>query len=392
MDYSSIDKTFSTSKDLFRSVSSFIHANPELAFEEHRSHEYLVKELEREGFEVTGSYLNCDTAFLATYGKDKGGPTVCIICEYDALPGVGHACGHNLIAEAGFAAGVAVKRFLEDNPSVKGKVVVMGTPAEERGAGKQVLIERGAFTDIDVAMMVHPAASANEIAPLFIGCVELIVEYQGKAAHAAGYPWEGKNALDAAVTCYNGLAMLRQHVRPACKVHAVIKNGGAAANVVPEYASLSIYYRAPTIPELEELGKRVEDCARAGALLSNTEVKLSTPNPKYLPLRTNATLGEHYRKHCEAEGMKFDEDEKLGKFLATSDIGNVSWQVPTIQPIYHIDAKGPNHSIEFTNGAGDDAAQPNTLIAAKAMAKTCVDVLLDPKALQKAREDFKKTQ
>lgn len=388
--YASIDMIFTEKAADFRAVSTFIHTHPELAFEEHKCHDFLVEKLRKNGFNVIAHYLKCDTAFRATYEGTPGGPTICVMCEYDALPDVGHACGHNLIAEAGYAAGIGIKAFLENNPDVKGKVVVLGTPAEESNGGKQKLIDGGAFKDIDVAMMVHPSNTANEATPLFIGVNVLLAEFYGKAAHAAGYPWDGRNALDGAVSCYNALSMLRQHLKPNCKVHVTIKSGGTAANIVPDYASLIIMYRAPSIAELEELAARVDDCVKAGALVSATKSKVSPLHCTYLPLQSNETLAQLYKQHCEMDGMKFDGAEKLGTFVASSDVGNVSWIVPTIQPIFRIDAKGPNHSVAFTEAAGEDCAQANTLIAARALAKSAADIFCQPKLLAAVKEEFNK--
>ncbi|OQR78094.1 peptidase M20 domain-containing protein 2-like [Tropilaelaps mercedesae] len=356
IDYASIEKVFTERTSDFQAVSDFIHENPELAFEEHKSHAFLAEKLAKEGFTVEEQYLKCETAFRATFEK--------------ASEFILHWYGHSL------------RSFLQ--------IVVLGTPAEESGGGKQKLIDGGAFKDIDVAMMVHPANTANEITPLFIGVNVILAEFHGKAAHAAGYPWDGRNALDGAVGCYSALAMLRQHLRPNCKIHAIIKNGGAAANVIPEYSSLSIFYRAPTLREMEELAERVDHCVKAGALLSSTQATISRPQCDYQPLRSNATLAKLYKKYCEKNGMTFDDAAKRGTFVASSDVGNVSWLVPTIQPIFHIDAKGPNHSVAFTEAAGKSEAQKNTLIAAQAMAYTCADIFCESGLLVSIKEEFQR--
>lgn len=374
-------------REKLNSVSQEIWKNPELYYREVKAHDYLSQQLEGEGFQVQRKYL-LDTAFRAEYSNGLGGPVICVICEYDALPVIGHACGHNLIAEAGFAAGVAVKEALRSDPKLEGKIVVLGTPAEESGGGKIDLINAGAFKDIDVAMMVHPSRS-NELAPLFIGVGHISVAYHGKAAHSSGAPWEGVNALDAAVMCYNGLSYLRQHIGPNCRVGAIFTNGGAAVNIIPEYSAMDILYRAPTVAKMEELRKKVMSCVTAGTEATGCTAEV-TRSFSFKPVVTNSVLAELYRKHAEALGVEFD-DEKPGanRFVASSDMGDVCHTVPSIHPIFRIDSVGPNHTKEFSDAAGHPSAQPPTLVAAKAMALTCLDILLSPGGLlPKAKEVF----
>ncbi|XP_064462433.1 xaa-Arg dipeptidase-like [Ornithodoros turicata] len=375
-------------QEKFNLISQQIWSNPELFYEEVQAHDCLCKALEDEGFEVQRHY-NLKTAFRAEFGSGGNGPVVCIICEYDALPVVGHACGHNLIAEAGFAAGVAVKETLQSDPNLAGKVVVLGTPAEERDGGKKDLIAAGAFNDIDVAMMVHPSRS-NELCPLFIGVGHICIEYTGKAAHASGYPWEGTNALDAAVACYNSLAYLRQHIKPHCRIHAIITNGGAAVNIVPEFSSMEIQYRAPSRGALAELKKKVLSCINAGAEATGCVVKFTKDN-SIDPVVTNAALAKLYKSSAEQLGVQFDDDNPdVVHFVASSDMGNVCHTVPSIHPIYRIKADGPNHTPEFTEAAGQPSAQEPTLVAAKAMALTALELFRKPQLLPAIKEGFKK--
>jgi amidohydrolase len=204
-------------------LSGEIWKNPELGFKEHLAHSLLTGFLERRGFEVQRSFAGLETAFRATFGS--GRPNVCVICEYDALPVIGHACGHNLIAEAGIAAGLGLKAALECEGAPKGMVTVMGTPAEETSGGKLDMIQNGAFSDVDIAMMVHPSPS-DIVSPTTLGVSMWNVEFTGKSAHAAAYPWEGVNALDAAVMAYNSISLLRQQMKPTWRVHGVALNGG----------------------------------------------------------------------------------------------------------------------------------------------------------------------
>ena len=227
-------RTIDDHKDELIALSGDIWENPELSFEEFKAHELLTDYLEKESFAVERSYTGIKTAFRATFGS--GRPNVCVICEYDALPDIGHACGHNLIAEAGVAAGLGIKAAMEScQGGIKGWVTVLGTPAEEGGGGKILLIENGAFEDVDVAMMVHPAPLNFVSAPFLASCTYQIT-YTGKPAHAAAFPWEGVNALDAAVIAYNSISALRQQMKPDWRVHGVITGGRGRSNIIPDKA------------------------------------------------------------------------------------------------------------------------------------------------------------
>lgn len=261
-----------------------------------------------------------------------------------------------------------------------GQIVVLGTPAEESGGGKIDLINAGAFADIDVAMMVHPSRS-NELVPLFIGVGHISVTYHGKAAHSSGAPWDGINAVDAAVMCYNGLSYLRQHIKPNCRVGAIFTDGGAAVNIIPERSAMDILYRAPTVSMMAELRKKVMSCISAGAEATGCTMEV-TRSFSFKPVVTNSVLARLYKKHAETLGVKFDDgDTEANLFVASSDMGDVCHTVPSIHPIYRIDSAGPNHTKEFTDAAGHPSAQPPTLVAAKAMALACLDILLSPDVL-----------
>ena len=249
-------------KEELRSLSDEIWRNPELNFQEYKAHKLLTDFLESKGFQVERGYCSLPTAFKSELGNKDNSVSVCVICEYDALPEIGHACGHNLIAEAGIAAGLGLQAAL--NAGLIGHVTVMGTPAEEGGGGKVKLIERGAFNAIDIAMMVHPSpltAIFNE----YLAISQIQVTYIGKAAHAAAFPWEGINALDAVVQAYNGISLARQQFKPSWRVHAIITNGGTKPNIIPEKASAEYCIRAPNKQELEILRSKVISCFQAAA-------------------------------------------------------------------------------------------------------------------------------
>ena len=367
------DTVDSRSKDLFH-LSNEIHKNPELSYEEYKAHELLTDFLDKEGFTVERSYTGIETAFRATFGA--GRPNVCVICEYDALPGIGHACGHNLIAEAGIAAGLGLKAAFESIGAPEGRVTVMGTPGEEKHGGKVHLINNGAFSDVDFAVMVHPFPN-NVVQPDMICIAQLGITYMGKAAHAAAFPWEGVNALDAAVMAYTSISALRQQMKPTWRVHGVITNGGAKPNIIPEESELLYYVRAPTEPELKDFIEKIVACFESAAVATGCQVKVepSKPGPVYMNVRHNLTLSELYLENIRALGVVDIQMIADTSIMASTDMGNVSHKVPSIHPSYAIGSGEVNHTREFTAVANTQEAHSATLTAAKAMAHTCIDVL-----------------
>ena len=367
-----------------RKLSDGIWSCPELNFKEHKAHDLLTGFLEKNGFSVERSYTGIETAFRATFGS--GGPNMCVICEYDALPEIGHACGHNLIAEAGVAASLGLKAALESSNAPKGRLTVMGTPAEEGGGGKVYLIRNGAFEDVDIAMMVHPAPYST-IKPLWNNRTQLKITYSGKAAHAAAFPWEGVNALDAAVMAYTSISVLRQQMKPTWRVHGVITNGGAKPNIIPEKAAMEYYIRAPNKTELALLRKKMETCFEAAAKATNCSVEIVEPTPTYYNVINNPTLTARYGENWGALGAKFVESINT---YASTDMGNVSYVVPSIHPMYSIGSGSEvNHTREFTAVANTPEAHADTLVAAKAMVHTCIDVLTTDGLLEEIKEEFK---
>ena len=357
-----------SNKDELRTLSEEIWRNPELNFEETKSHQLLTDFLEKKGFSVERGYCDISTAFRATFGS--GGPNVCVICEYDALPEIGHACGHNLIAEAGVAAGLGVKAFLEEKGS-GGRLTVMGTPAEEGGGGKVFLIEKGAFEGIDLAMMVHPTPFDVSM-PLALAVCMLDITFKGKAAHAASFPWEGVNALDAAVMAYTSISALRQQMKPSWRVHGVITNGGVKPNIIPEKASMSYYIRAPTPSELKILRKKVEACFEAAARATGCSLNVTESAKAFDNLMSNSVLADMYSNNIRLLGGEIEQyTDKAG----STDMGNVSHVVPSIHPYFKVGNGEVNHTREFTSVCNTPEAHCQTLRAAKSMAFTCINVL-----------------
>lgn len=372
-------------KDQLRLVSNEIWQHPEICFQEHHAVATLTDFLRKRGFAVTPQYCGLETAFKAEVSNKKEGKEgihVCVICEYDALPEIGHACGHNLIAEAGVAAGLGLQAALQQG--LIGHVTVMGTPAEEDGGGKAILIDHGAFKDIDIAMMVHPGPK-NILAPTYDAMIELYITYTGKAAHAAAFPWEGVNALDAAVIAYTSLSTLRQQLKPTWQLHGVIVDGGVKPNIIPERSKLFYYLRAPTTTELKILKEKVYMCFKAASTATGCSVVIEDECASD-NLMTNCVLLEHYKTNIEKFGVK-EFHEPLVK-MGSTDMGNVSHVVPSIHPEYVIGSGENYHTREFTSVTNLLASHEKTLEAAKALAFTCIDVMSSQELLKKIKEQF----
>jgi amidohydrolase len=371
-----------------RDLSLDIHAHPELAHEEHHAHEVLTDFLEQRGFAVERGAHGLPTAFRAVAGS--GDPTVAVLCEYDALPGIGHACGHNLIATSGVATGLALAEVLGEGD---GTVVVIGTPAEERDGGKADLIRNGAFDDVDAALMMHPGGQSAQMPP---GSVRvrakpnalhaLTVRYVGKNAHAAGRPWEGLNALDAMLHAYGGISLLRQQMRPSARVHGIITDGGQAPNIIPDKTAAYFYVREDTVAHLEELKPRVVACFEAAALATGTELDLTWQGNRYTDMQNSTPIADTFEAHAIALGMDAVEPETAGS--GSTDMGNVTYAVPGLHPSYAVESKAGNHNAGFTEAAGSEEGHARMITASKALALTLVDLYSQPELLIEAKREF----
>ena len=374
-----------SNKDELVELSGKVWEAKELALEEHESHRLLTDFLETKGFTVERAYTGIATAFRATYGS--GSPNLCVMCEYDALPDFGHACGHNLIAEAGVATGLGVKAALECSGGPNGTVTIMGSPAEEKYGGKIYLLKNGAFDDIDLAMMVHPGPTITPPTVMggYNGRTTLDITYIGHPAHASAFPWEGVNALDAVVLAYNNLSVLRQQLPPTWRVNGHVTNGGVAG--IPERASLQVSMRAPNVAEQEILNEKACRCFRAAAEATGCEVTIEAPEgrPHFLPMKHNAPLARAFSKNLTGLGI-----QHLLMMLGTgsTDMGNVSQVVPSIHPSYGIGSGELNHTHEFTSVTNLADSHEKTLQQGKSMAHTCIDVLTDEALLKEIKESF----
>ncbi|CAK6974494.1 xaa-Arg dipeptidase-like [Scomber scombrus] len=390
-------------KAKLHSLSKDIWSCPELAYEERKSHDRLVAFFRQEEGWKVDAHFKLDTAFRATWRAEGGGGgrggggsepgdvvNVGFLCEYDALPGIGHACGHNLIAEVGAAAALGLKAVLENICSlpVRVQVTVLGTPAEEDGGGKIDMLREGAFEGLDLVFMAHPSKEDATYLP----CVaehDVTIKYHGKTSHASAYPWEGINALDAAVLCYNNLSVLRQQMKPDWRVHGIIKHGGEKPNIIPSYTELEYYLRTPSRAELPVLKAKAEMCFRSAAMATGCEVEVQFARNQFDNMLRNAALEELYERNGKALGMDFTVDEDVLKNESGStDFGNVTFAVPGIHPYFYIGSNALNHTEEYCHAAGDDRAQFYTLRTAKALVMTALDVLLCPELLQRVRQEF----
>jgi amidohydrolase len=370
-------------------ISRAIHARPELAFEEREAAALLVKTLREAGLEVAEGVHGLETAFSAEFGPE-GAPCVALLVEYDALPGIGHSCGHNLIATSSVGAGLALATLGERLP---GRVRLLGTPAEEQGCGKELMARQGALDGVDAALMMHPSG-VNLTSMPCIAMAELGIVYHGQAAHASAMPERGVNALDAIMIGYQSIAALRQHIGREERIHGIITDGGQAPNVVPQRTEGHFYVRAADFEALAPLKRRVEACFRAGAEATGCEIEILWGEADYRDIRFNEPLAAAFRENAEGLGREFFPWEKLPQNVkGSTDMGNVSYRVPSIHPML---AASPLHvtihNPEFEKWAGSEMGDAAALDGAKALAMTALDFFTDADLRERARAIFEAEQ
>ena len=352
-------------------LSETLHANPELGWQEHRAAGWTAEYLSAHGFEVEREYLGFPTAIRAVFGT--GSRRVGLMAEYDALPGLGHACGHNIITAISCGAAVALAQFAAEHDLT---VQLYGTPAEEGGGGKIELLKKGAFCGLNLAMMAHPSpVDSAEARPYAVAHNH--VEYRGKSAHAAAYPDQGVNANDAFIVAQVALGLLRQQLPPGTRVHGIQTRGGEAPNAIPEKTEGRWYVRAESLARLGELEERVQRCFEAGALASGCELSVTPESEPYSEFRTDERALELYVKHAEALGRDFNAPpEQATMNRASTDMGNVSQVVPAIHPYIGLGCfPAANHQPEFAAHCVGDAANLAIHDGAAALALTALDYL-----------------
>ncbi|HEX7364296.1 MAG TPA: M20 family metallopeptidase [Dehalococcoidia bacterium] len=363
-------------------LSIKIHDNPEPGFKEEKASGWLTDYLAKNGFRVEKGVGGLPTAFRATYGSDK--PVIALLAEYDALPELGHACGHNIIAASSTGAAVASKLAVD---RYDGAVVVFGTPAEELFGGKIYLLQAGVFEGIDAAMIVHPGVrdSATNSA---LACIGINLQFFGKAAHAAAFPEQGINALEAMILAFNAVDSLRQHIQEKARVHGIITNGGESPNIVPAHTAASFLVRAQDLEYLNELKKKFLKCFEGAAMATGARLEYKWDDVVYEPMKRNLVLARLFAQNLESLGRRVDPLESYFGFGST-DVGNVSQVVPAIHPSMAITT--PNvllHSAEFVQAAVSEAGHSGLLDAAKAMAMTVTDLLAEPENMASAKAEF----
>jgi len=364
-------------------LSQKIHANPELGFHEVKAAAWLTQYLEENNFSIERGICDLPTAFRASYGQGK--PAIAILAEYDALPGLGHACGHNLIATCAVGAAVASKLAIDQ---FGGSILVIGTPAEEIYGGKVVMADRGAFNNVDMAMMVH-MGMYNTATVRALACQNLEVEFFGKAAHAAARPEAGINALEAMLQSFAAINSLRQHIKSTARIHGIITDGGEAANIVPVHSAANFMVRAEDNTYLDELKERVLNCFIGAATASGARLEYKWDEVSYAPMRNNLTLARLFRQNIQSLGRRMQLFNPNSAFGST-DMGTVSQLVPGIHPIVAITPKGALHSPQFAEAAVSEAGIRGLIDAAKALAMTVVDLVVNPNVVSKVKREFER--
>jgi len=350
-------------------ISDYLFQNPQIGFEEKLAHDYLTDYLEGKGFSVTRQAFGLETAFKAEMGRPED-PAIIVCCEYDALPDLGHACGHNIIASISVGAAVGVAPWAEEQG---GRVVILGTPAEEGGGGKIVMAERGAFKDSLAALMIHPA-NLELTRMTTLANIQIYITYTGKTAHAAAAPWEGRNALDAAVLGYMNVAALRQHIARDERVHGIFLKGGDKPNIVPGETEMHYYLRSPSLKGLEALRDRVLDCFKAGAMASGCEMSYRFGDWIYREMKDNETILGWYKENAQRFGRKPEEPEPGKEVVGSTDMGNVSHLLPAIHPLIAVaPPEAPLHSKAFAEYASSKSGQRAVKEGAKILALTILD-------------------
>ena len=365
-------------------LSHRIHEHPEVAFEERQAAAWVADALRRHGFDVEMPAGGLETAIRAIRrgGRGGAGPRIAILAEYDALPGLGHGCGHNTMAASGVGAAIALASIADELP---GEIVFLGTPAEERGSGKAMMIEAGLFEGIDAALLFHPCDRSHvESRPLASEDVEVI--FHGLQAHAAADPWKGKNALDAMVLLFSSVGLWRQQLRPDARVHGIIQEGGTAANIIPDRTRAWFMLRSPDQAEYEHIKRRFRELVDGAALATETAAEV-TFSGGAMTMHQNQTLEARWVANAAAYGVV---DQGPDPNAGSTDMGNVSWVCPTIHPELSIADEGtPGHSIRFRDAAATPRADETTLLAATLVAQAAYELFADPQLVQAAWREFR---
>ena len=376
--------TVEAHRDEILDLSHRIHANPEPAYEERQAAAWVADSLARHGFQVERPAGSLETAVRATRrgGRGGDGPRIGILAEYDALPGLGHGCGHNTMAASGVGAAIALAAIADELP---GEIVFLGCPAEERGSGKRQMIEDGLFDGLDAALLYHPCDRTHvESWPLASEDIDVL--FTGLQAHAAADPWRGRNALDAMILLFSSVGLWRQQLRPDARVHGIIQEGGTAANIIPDRSRAWFMIRSPEQAYYEEMRERFNALADAAALATGTSVEV-TYSGGAMSMHQNTTLEARWVVNAEAYGIV---DQGPDENAGSTDMGNVSWVCPTIHPEIAICDEGTaGHSIAFRDAAATPRADEVTLLSAALVAQCAYELFADPGLVATAWREFR---
>jgi amidohydrolase len=371
-------------RDEILALSRAIHADPEPAFEEHRAAARVAASIAAHGYVVEYPAGSLATAVRGrlTGGLGADGPRIGVLAEYDALPGLGHGCGHNTMAASGVGAAIALAAVRE---AFAGEVVFLGTPAEERGSGKQFMLDDGLFEGLDAALLFHPA-DRDMVHAILLASEDVDVTFTGMAAHAASEPWEGRNALDAAILLFEAVGLWRQQLPQHARVHGIVVEGGTAANIIPDRASARFMIRSTDQPYFDSMRTRFRSLVEGAALMADVKGEVIFSG-RSTTMKESRTLAGLWRSNMEARGL-VDEGADPDH-IGSSDMGNVSLVLPTIHPSLAICDHGvPWHSVESLRAAATPRAEATTLVAAALVAETALDLLADPSLVAAAWREF----
>ena len=366
-----------------KELNEYIYKNPELGRKEFKACEAHKNLLKKYGFEVEENYIGIPTAYLAKYSSEKKGIKIGYLAEYDALPEIGHGCGHNILGTTSIGAGILLKEYIDE---FGGEVLIFGTPAEETFGAKVDMAEAGCFDNIDVAMISHPTGKNHEKSGTSQAMEALQFTFRGKTAHAAGDPYNGINALDGVIQFFNNVNALRQQTKTSARIHGIISNGGEAANIIPDLAVSNFYIREATTKEMLKLSERVKNCAKGAALATGTSLEIENYEYTFKHLVTNEKLSSIYTKNLELQGIK---DIPMSDPTGSSDCGDVSHHCPTIHTYFPISkCELTGHSIEFAKATITEEAYKGMKEAIFALVMTGKDILSDPNLLKEIKDEF----
>ena len=373
---------------VYREIALQIHAKPETSNHEEFACALLSEQARKEGFEVTVDVAGHPTGFTGVYRSGKPGPVLAFLAEYDALPGLGHGCGHNLFGATSLLAAASLKQVIEE---IGGEIRVYGTPGEEggeNGSAKGSFVREGFFRDVDAALCVHPGSDHHELTHAEIACAPIRIEFRGKAAHASSAPQDGINALDALVLVFNAIGLLRQQLPGDVRIHGIVTKGGDAPNIIPDLTEGRFYVRASTVGRMMKVYHRLEEIVKGAALQTGCEGLLEPAQRNLIDnVVPTPSFDEVYRKNLLSLGETVDDRNFP---LGSSDVGNVSQVIPVIQPMIRISDKPvAGHSIEKVEASRSETGLRSIALGAKALALTAADLITDPELLRKIKEDHK---